>query len=44
MSFEMVQGGFEYGEHNQEGEKILNFVVAYDLMVEKSSLERKNLI
>jgi hypothetical protein len=28
-----VHGGFEYGEQNQEGKKILNFIVAYDLMI-----------
>jgi hypothetical protein len=31
--FERVHGGFEYGEKNQEGEEILNFAIAYDLMV-----------
>jgi exonuclease III len=31
--FERVHGGFGYGEQNQEGKDILNFAIAYDLMV-----------
>jgi hypothetical protein len=31
---ERVHSDFGYGEQNQEGEDILNFVITYDLMVE----------
>lgn len=31
--FEKVHGGFGYGDRNQKGEEILNFAVAYDLMI-----------
>jgi hypothetical protein len=41
--FERVHEGFEYDEQNQEGEDILNFVIAYDLMV-ANTLFRKNRI
>jgi hypothetical protein len=39
--FERVHGGFGYGEKNQEGEDILNFAVAYDLMVANTFLRKK---
>ena len=31
--FEAVHGGFGYGSRNQEGEEVLDFVVAFDLMI-----------
>jgi hypothetical protein len=31
VGFNVVHGGFGYGSRNQEGESILNFVLAYDL-------------
>jgi hypothetical protein len=39
--FERVHGGFGYGEQNQEGEDILNFAIAYDLMVENTFFRKK---
>jgi hypothetical protein len=39
--FERVHEGFGYGEQNQEGEEILNFDVAYDLMVANTSFRKK---
>jgi hypothetical protein len=33
VGFNEVYGGFEYGSSNQEGEGILNFILAYDLIV-----------
>jgi hypothetical protein len=32
LRLERVHESFGYGEQNQEGEEILNFVVTYDLM------------
>jgi hypothetical protein len=40
--FERVYEGFGYGEQNQEGEKILNFAIAYDLMVANTFFRKKN--
>jgi hypothetical protein len=39
--FERVHGGFRYGEQNQEGEDILNFAIAYDLMVANTFFRKK---
>jgi hypothetical protein len=36
-----LDGGFGCGEQNQEGEEILNFDVAYDLMVANTSFRKK---
>jgi hypothetical protein len=40
--FKRVYGGFGYDEQNQEGENILNFVIAYDLMVANTFFRKKN--
>jgi hypothetical protein len=40
--FERVHEGFEYDEQNQEGEDILNFVIAYDLMVANTLFKKKS--
>jgi hypothetical protein len=40
--FERVHGGFGYGEQNQEGEDILNFAIAYDLMVANTFRKKKS--
>jgi hypothetical protein len=42
VGFEEVHGGFGYGSRNQEGEGILNFALAYDLIV-ANTLFRKSL-
>jgi exonuclease III len=39
--FERVHEGFRYGEQNQEREKILNFAIAYDLMVANTFFRKK---
>jgi hypothetical protein len=39
--FERVHGGFGYGERNQEREDILNFAIAYDLMVANTFFRKK---
>jgi hypothetical protein len=40
--FDRVHGGFVYGSWNQEGEGILNFALAYDLIV-VNTIFRKSL-
>ena len=32
VGFERVHGGFGYGSRSQEGEEVLNFALAYDLL------------
>jgi exonuclease III len=44
VGFERVHGGFRYGSRNQEGEDVLNFALAYDLLIANTSLGRGNLI
>jgi exonuclease III len=39
--FERVHESFGYGEQNQEGEDILNFAIAYDLMVANTFFRKK---
>ena len=29
----MVHGGFEYGSRNHEGEEVLDFAIAFDLII-----------
>jgi hypothetical protein len=41
--FERVHEGFEYGEQNQKGEGILNFAIAYDLMVANIFFRKKKI-
>jgi hypothetical protein len=36
-----VHGGFGYGSRNQEGEGILNFVLAYDLFVANTLFRKR---
>jgi hypothetical protein len=42
VSFDGVHGGFGYESRNQEGEGVLNFALAYDLIV-ANTLFRKSL-
>jgi hypothetical protein len=42
VGFNGIHGGFGYGSRNQEGEGILNFALAYDLIV-ANTLFRKSL-
>ncbi|XP_026427242.1 craniofacial development protein 2-like isoform X1 [Papaver somniferum] len=39
--FHRVHGGFGYGDKNQEGEEILNFALANDLMVANTFFKKK---
>jgi hypothetical protein len=41
VGFNGIHGGFGYGSRNQEGEDILNFALAYDLIV-SNTLFRKS--
>jgi hypothetical protein len=41
VGFEGVHGGFRYGSRNQEGEGILNFALAYDLIVENTLFRKR---
>jgi hypothetical protein len=41
--FEIVHGGFGYDEQNQEGEDVLNFTIAYDLMVANTFFRKKKI-
>jgi hypothetical protein len=42
VGFDEVHGGFGYGSRNQEGEGILNFILAYDLII-VNTIFRKSL-
>ena len=41
VGFERVHGGFGYGSRSQEGEDVLNFALAYDLLI-ANTLFRKS--
>jgi hypothetical protein len=41
--FERVNEGFGYGEQNQEREDILNFAIAYDLMIANTFFRKKKI-
>jgi hypothetical protein len=41
--FERVHESFGYDEQNQEGEDILNFTIAYDLMVANTFFQKKKI-
>jgi hypothetical protein len=41
VGFEGVHGGFRYGSMNQEGEGILNFALAYDLIVANTLFRKR---
>ena len=38
IGFEAVHGGFEYGSRNLEGKEVLDFAVAFDLMIANTFL------
>jgi hypothetical protein len=44
VGFDGVHGGFGYGSRNQEGEGIVNFTLAYDLIVANTLFKREFLI
>ena len=39
--FEAVHGGFWYGSRNQEGEEVLDFAVAFDLMIANTFFKKR---
>jgi hypothetical protein len=41
VGFDGVHGGFEYMSRNQEGEGILNFALAYDLIVANTLFRKR---
>jgi hypothetical protein len=41
VGFNGVHGGFGYGSRNQEGEGILNFALAYDLIVANTIFRKR---
>jgi hypothetical protein len=41
VGFEGVHGGFGYGSRNQEGEGILNFALAYDIIVANTLFRKR---
>jgi hypothetical protein len=41
LGFDGVHGGFGYGSRNQEGEGILNFALAYDLIIANTLLRKR---
>ena len=41
IGFERVHGGFGYGSRSQEGEDILNFALAYDLLIANTFFSKR---
>jgi hypothetical protein len=41
IDFDMVHGGFGYGSRNQEEKSILNFVLAYDLIISNTLFRKR---
>jgi hypothetical protein len=41
VGFDGVHGGFRYGSRNQEGEGILNFALAYDLIIVNTLFKKR---
>ena len=39
--FEAVHEGFGYGSRNQEGEEVLDFVLAFDLMIANTFFRKR---
>ena len=39
--FEAVHGGFGYGSRNQEGEEVLDFAIAFDLMIANTFFHKR---
>ena len=39
--FEAVHGGFGYGSRNQEGEEVLDFAVAFNLMIANTFFRKR---
>ena len=41
VGFERVYGGFGYGSRSQEGEDVLNFALAYDLLIANTVFKKR---
>ena len=41
VGFERVHGGFGYGSRSQEGEDVLNFALAYDLLIANTLFKKR---
>ena len=41
VGVEAVHGGFRYGSRNQEGEKVLDFAIASDLMIANTFFHKR---
>ena len=41
VGFKAVHGGFGYGSRNQEGEEVLDFVVAFDRMIANTFFKKR---
>ena len=41
VGFERVHGGFGYGSRSQEGEDVLNFALAYDLLIANTLFRKR---
>ena len=41
IGFERVHGGFGYGSRSQEGEDVLNFALAYDLLIANTVFKKR---
>ena len=39
--FEAVHGGFRYGSRNQEGKEVLDFAIAFDLMIANTFFHKR---
>jgi hypothetical protein len=43
VGFDGVYGGFEYESRNQEGDGVLNFFLAYDLIIANTLFRKRDL-
>jgi hypothetical protein len=41
VGFDVIYGGFGYGSRNKEGDGILNFVLAYDLIIANTLFRKR---
>jgi hypothetical protein len=41
VGYEAVHGGFGFGSRNQEGEEVLNFAIAFDLMLANTFFRKR---
>ena len=41
VGFERVHGGFGYGSRSQEGDDVLNFALAYDLLIANTVFKKR---